>query len=331
MRGILRRLVCAGALCAATGAHAHEVRPALLELREIMADTWDVHWRVPARGDTRLALSVRLPSDCADTAPRQATFVEAMHVERWRVRCPGGLAAREIAIDGLSETVTDVLVRIVQANGATATMRVLPSAPAFVVSAEPGAFEVARTYLGLGVEHILLGVDHLLFVLALLILVEGTRRLVQTVTAFTLAHSVTLAAATLGWVHVPPPPVEAVIALSIVFLACEIVHARAGRPGLAQRRPWIVAFVFGLLHGLGFAGALAQVGLPPQAIPLALLFFNVGVELGQLSFIAVALAVMAAARPFRVLRSAWAWRIPVYGIGAVAAYWTIGRTVGFWG
>ncbi len=331
MRRSVAGTCCVAALAAASSAQAHEVRPALLELREVAADTWDVHWRVPARGEARLALYVRLPGGCAETTPRRARLVDAMHVERWRVRCTGGLPGREVAIDGLAETVTDVLVRIVQAGGATETTRVLPSAPAFVVSAEPGALEVTRTYLGLGVEHILLGVDHLLFVLALLILVEGTRRLVQTVTAFTLAHSVTLAAATLGWVHVPPPPVEAVIALSIVFLACEIVHARAGRPGLAQRRPWIVAFVFGLLHGLGFAGALAEVGLPAHAIPLALLFFNVGVELGQLLFIAAALAVMAAARPFRPLRADWIWQVAVYGIGTVAAYWTIQRTASFWG
>jgi len=331
MRRAALRLACLAAVLVATTARAHEVRPALLELREAGAQTWDVQWRVPARGDLRLGIYVRLPDGCEDVAPRRASLVGAMHVERWSVRCQAGLAGREVTIDGLSETVTDVIVRVVLAGGATQTARVMPSDPVFAVASAPGALEVAGTYLALGVEHILLGVDHLLFVLALLILVTGTRRLVRTITAFTLAHSVTLAAATLGWLRVPPPPVEAVIALSIVFLACEIVHARAGRPGVAQRRPWIVAFAFGLLHGFGFAGALAQLGLPVNAIPAALLFFNLGVELGQLLFIGAALAVMAAARTFALFRSDWAWRVPVYGIGAVASYWTLSRVMGFWG
>jgi hypothetical protein len=199
------------------------------------------------------------------------------------------------------------------------------------VQAAPSRLELASTYTRLGVEHILLGVDHLLFVLALLILVEGTWRLVETITAFTAAHSLSLAAATLGFVRVPARPVEAVVALSIVFLAAEIVHVRQGRPALAHRRPWIVAFSFGLLHGLGFAGALAALGLPQNAIPLALLFFNVGVELGQLLFIAAALASMAVLRRIPFARAQWAWRVPVYAIGSFAAYWTIERIARFWG
>ena len=165
--------------------------------------------------------------------------------------------------------------------------------------------------------------------LALVILVDGARRLFWTITAFTAAHSITLAAATLGWVHVPPPPVEASIALSIVFLATEIMHARAGRPGLTYRRPWIVAFLFGLLHGLGFAGALSEVGLPANAIPTALLFFNVGVEIGQLCFIAAVLALIAYARRVPLPRGDWSWQVPVYVIGTTASYWTIDRVVGF--
>ena len=187
--------------------------------------------------------------------------------------------------------------------------------------------QVAATYLVLGIKHILLGIDHLLFILALLIIVAGWRKLVATVTAFTLAHSITLAAATLGWVHVPQSPVEAVIALSILFVASEIVHWHQGRPGITRSKPWLVAFTFGLLHGFGFAGALAAVGLPEHAIPLALLFFNLGVEAGQLMFIA---AVFLA---WSVLRLApwphWAWRLPAYGIGATSAFWVIQRIAGF--
>ncbi len=168
--------------------------------------------------------------------------------------------------------------------------RLTPQAPARQSLRQQSGWSVAGTYLSLGVEHILLGIDHLLFVLALLLITRGTWRLVKTVTAFTVAHSITLALATLGFVHVPQAPVEAVIALSIVFVAAEIVRVRNGRDGIAARAPWIVAFTFGLLHGFGFAGALARVGLPEGHIPLALLFFNVGVEVGQLLFIAAVLA-----------------------------------------
>jgi hydrogenase/urease accessory protein HupE len=191
----------------------------------------------------------------------------------------------------------------------------------------------------LGIEHILLGFDHLLFVLALLLIVEGTRRLIATVTAFTVAHSLTLAAASLGWLHVPGPPVEAIIALSIVFVAAEIIHVRRGQPSLTQRRPWVVAFTFGLLHGLGFARALAEVGLPPLAIPTALLFFNVGVELGQLLFIAAVLGLVAVGRRMTarlpewsrlvVRLPEWSWLVPPYAIGSIAMFWVIERVTGF--
>jgi hydrogenase/urease accessory protein HupE len=185
----------------------------------------------------------------------------------------------------------------------------------------------------LGIEHILEGVDHLLFVLALLILVKGTRRLIATVTAFTLAHSLTLAGATLGFVHVPGPPVEAAIALSIVFVAAEIVRSRGGRAGLTERLPWVVAFTFGLLHGLGFASALNEVGLPQSAIPVALFFFNVGVEVGQLVFIASVFAVLALARQvtrlITVPQPAWAWRVAPCAIGGIAMFWVIQRVAAF--
>jgi hydrogenase/urease accessory protein HupE len=193
--------------------------------------------------------------------------------------------------------------------------------------------EVAGTYLRLGVEHILLGVDHLLFVLSLLILVEGTRRLVATITAFTLAHSLTLAGAALGFVHVPGPPVEAAIALSIMFVAAEIIHGRHGTGGLTRRFPWIVAFTFGLLHGFGFAGALNEVGLPNAAIPVALLCFNIGVELGQLLFVGSVLGALAMAgwiaRRAGIAPPGWGWRVPPYAIGAVAAFWLVQRVLLF--
>jgi hydrogenase/urease accessory protein HupE len=188
---------------------------------------------------------------------------------------------------------------------------------------------VAAAYLTLGVEHILTGIDHLLFVLALLLLTRGTWRLVKTVTAFTVAHSITLGLATLGIVHVPSKPVEAIIALSIVFVAAEIVQARRGHQGLAARVPWIVAFTFGLLHGFGFAGALSETGLPAGHIPVALLFFNLGVEAGQLLFVAAMLAVMACARHIQMVWPRWAGLVPPYAIGGLASFWVIQRVAAF--
>jgi hydrogenase/urease accessory protein HupE len=251
--------------------------------------------------------------------------------ERWTVKREGGLAGGVVHIAGLTATLTDVLVRVQRLDGTTQVTRLTPAAPSFLVEASPRALQVAGTYLRLGVEHILLGIDHLLFVLALLILVEGTRRLVTTITAFTLAHSLTLAGATLGFVHVPGPPVEAAIGLSIMFVAAEIIHGRHGKVGLTRRFPWIVAFTFGLLHGFGFAGALSEVGLPPAAIPTALLCFNAGVEVGQLLFIGLVVGAIAVAR--RVTRHvgvappAWGWRVSPYAIGTVAAFWLVQRVL----
>ncbi len=312
------------------GVEAHEVRPGYLAVRQTGAESFDVLWKVPAKGTMRLGLHARLPETCRDLVPRSSYFGGGASTERWSVTCPGGLTGKTIAIDGLRGTLTDVLVRIERTGGTTQVTRLSPAEPSFVVEAVPSTMKVAGTYLSLGIEHILLGIDHLLFVLALLILVEGRRRLVKTITAFTIAHSLTLAAATLGFVHIPQTPVEAIIALSIVFVASEIVNARQGRPGLTQRWPWIVAFTFGLLHGFGFAGALTEIGLPAQAVPLALLFFNVGVELGQLLFIAAVGLVIAAARLASLPQPAWAWRVPAYGIGSLATYWMIERVVGFW-
>ena len=233
-------------------AHAHEVRPGFLEIRALDADRFDVLWKVPANGEYRLAMYVKLPAKCTG-APTSGSFVGGAFVERWRATCPGGLVGQQVDIDGLSATRTDVLARYIREDATTQTMRLTPETTSFEVTAEPNAWQVARTYLLLGVEHILLGIDHLLFVLGLLFLVGSWRRLVATVTAFTLAHSITLAVATLGLVHVPQTPIEAAIALSVMFVAAEILHQARGRSGLTARAPWIVAFVFGLLHGFGWA------------------------------------------------------------------------------
>jgi hydrogenase/urease accessory protein HupE len=238
-----------------------------------------------------------------------------------------------IQIEGLDQTSTDVLVRFDFADAIGEARRLTAADPSFMVPTQPSRLEVVQTYLLYGVEHILLGIDHLLFVLALLLLVKGVRRIIATITAFTVAHSITLAGATLGFVHMPGPPIEATIALSIAFVAAEIIHSRQGRPGLTERYPWVVAFTFGLLHGFGFASALAEVGLPQQSIPIALLFFNVGVEIGQLLFIASVFAVIALARqmtrPINVPRPTWAWAVPPYAIGSLAVFWVLQRTAAF--
>jgi hypothetical protein len=228
-----------------------------------------------------------------------------------------------------------VMLTVRWADGSTARQffagtGVAIEVPLHALQAGTGSLrQTALRYLGLGIEHILLGIDHLLFVLGLLLIVRGAWMLIKTITAFTLAHSITLALATLGFVEVPSPPVDAAIALSIMFLAAEILRARQGRPGLAARAPWVVAFAFGLLHGLGFAGALSQLGLPPREIPLALLFFNVGVEIGQLMFVAAFLGLAWALRQLRVRWPHPAALLPGYAIGTLAAFWFIERTSGF--
>lgn len=316
------------------GVFAHEVRPAYLELRQTGAETYDVLWKLPGRGENlRLGLYVELPDGITNKTEPRAAMVNNAFSERWTVQRPGGLTGGTIHIAGLSSTMTDVLVRLVRLDGSTQVTRLTPSEPSYTVAAAPRATQVAATYLKLGVEHILGGIDHLLFVLALLILVKGAGRLIATVTAFTVAHSLTLAGATLGFIHVPLRPTEAAIALSIVFVAAEIIHGREGRTGITERFPWIVAFTFGLLHGFGFASALSEVGLPQSAIPVALVFFNVGVELGQLLFIAAVFAATALARQitrrFRIAQPAWAWRVPPYAIGSAAMFWVIQRVAAF--
>jgi hydrogenase/urease accessory protein HupE len=329
MRARLLTLILLCCLFSAV-ANAHEARPGYLQLTLHDEESVDLLLKIPALGQMRLGLYPNLPANCITVGESTRYIVDNAYTERASFNCSGGLVGETVTIDGLATTLTDVLARVERPDGTTQVARLTPAAPAFVVEAVAGSFAIASTYLALGVNHILLGIDHLLFVLALLILVRDIRTLVWTITAFTAAHSLTLAAATLGFVQVPQSPVEAVIALSIVFVASEIVHVSQGRPGLTQRRPWIVAFVFGLLHGFGFAGALNEIGLPEQSIPLALLLFNVGVELGQLGFIGVVLLIYAILSRYAQKAPQWANQVPAYLIGSIAAFWTIERTVGFW-
>ena len=324
---MMRALVMALLLVATLSASAHEVRPAYLRVLQVDAESFDVLFRVPARGNLRLGIYVNMPGHCQQSGEVLTWQQGGMIVERWTSECDGGLTGSEIRVDGLEATLTDALFRYERLDGTTQVARLTPANTTIAVSDAEGWRQVAGTYTSLGVEHILLGIDHLLFVLALLIIVPSVRKMVFMITAFTVAHSLTLAAATLGLVHVPQAPVEAVIALSILFVAVEIVHWKQGREGITRSKPWVVAFLFGLLHGFGFAGALTEIGLPEHAIPLALLFFNIGVEIGQLVFVAAVLLVWAVLR--RASLPGWAWRVPTYAIGGLAAYWTIERITGF--
>jgi hydrogenase/urease accessory protein HupE len=318
------------ALLSALPAAAHEVRPAYLAVAELEPGRFSVLWKIPMRGDLVMPLATRFPDFCTPETPPSRVQSGAALVARWTMRCESSLVGQSVVIEGLENTLTDVLVRYEPLDGASQTARVMPTEGAWVVPERASRWDIARTYLLLGVEHILGGIDHLLFVLALLLIVRGRWVMLKTVTAFTIAHSLTLAAAVLGLVRIPVAPVEAVIALSILFLASELAHSRQGRPGLTERAPWLVAFAFGLLHGFGFAGALAEVGLPENAIPLALFLFNVGVEVGQLLFIAAVVAGLALLARFNVRWPEWGWRVPTYAIGGLSAFWLIERVTAFW-
>jgi hydrogenase/urease accessory protein HupE len=313
-------------------AKADEFRPAYLQLTQTSAASYDVLWKSPALDEnTPLKVHPVFPAGVTEQGARRSTFAAGTMRQRWRITVPGGLNGKAIAFRGLAESRIDILVRLERLDGSVQLERILPSRPSFTAKASPGAYEVARTYGVIGIGHILLGFDHLLFVLALVMIVKSTRRLLATITAFTVAHSITLSLATLGVLHVPGPPVEAIIALSIVFVASEIIHRRQGREGLASRKPWVVAFAFGLLHGLGFAGALAEVGLPENSIPLALLFFNVGVEIGQILFVGALLAGAALVRRLASpIDPRWSVVLPAYAIGGIASFWVFERILAFW-
>lgn len=316
----------------ASVAQADVFRPAYLELREAGGDAYEVLWKVPAQSESqRLSLQVRFPDGTQVLGEPRSAFADNAVVEHWKIHRAGGLVGQTVRIEGKALGVTDVIARVERADGTSQVARLPADRPVFTIEAPTGTGEIAWSYLLLGIEHILGGIDHLLFVLALLLIVRGGKRIVATVTAFTIAHSITLVAATLGWVHVPGAPVEAIIALSIVFVAAEVVHGLRGKPGLTAGAPWMVAFSFGLLHGFGFAGALAEVGLPQKAIPVALLMFNVGVEIGQLLFVSAVLLLTAFARQLPLILPRWADYVMPYAIGTIAMHWVIQRVGSFWG
>ncbi len=308
-------------------AHAHETRPFYLEIKETAPGRYSLMWRAPLYYGQRLPVQMRLPDGVRVlTKPIQRVFPDSI-IEQMVIEAgPDGLPGRRIFFDGLREqAVTDVLVRATLLDGSQWTVMARPSQPWIDFKRSMAGFEAARAYLVMGIKHILLGVDHLLFVLGLMLLSRGFGLLVKTITSFTVGHSVSLALATLGAVYVPPKPLSATIALSIVFLAAELVRAQRGERTITIRNPWLVSFAFGLLHGLGFAGALVQLGLPKSAIPMALLLFNVGVEIGQILFVLVALLVIGSLRKMEFHPPSWGKKLPVYTMGSIAGFWFVGR------
>jgi hydrogenase/urease accessory protein HupE len=304
---------------------AHELHPGFLELHEVGPGRYDVLWKQPLVGEVRMEIAPIFPDTCRQIGEVRSERTPTAWLSTTHIACTPGLAGQSIAIDGLDAYATDVLVRVEYAGGVAETLIAKPAQPAVRLRAADDAPRGPWAYVNLGIEHILLGFDHLLFVLGLLLIVPDRWMLLKTITAFTVAHSITLAAATLGLANVPAAPVEATIALSILFLGPEIVRRWRGESSFTMRHPWVVAFAFGLLHGFGFAGALAQLGLPRSEVPLALLLFNVGVEIGQLGFVAV---VLLSERTFRRLDLHWPTlvaRLPGYVVGTFGAYWTIQR------
>ena len=311
----------------AAPALAHQFAPALLEIEETSAGEATVRWKQPAIRVQGSQLRPVLPVECEGLGDPQVQQEGTGLRASWRMKCPGGLTGKSVGVEGIAGSQADVLLRITLRDGRRIRHVLKAETPSFRIDADSSRAGVVKDYAALGVQHILRGWDHLLFVLALVLLVGWGRSLLWTITAFTAGHSVTLALASLGVVHVPQPPIEAAIALSIYFLAVELTNVRKGVPTLTQRAPWAVAAGFGLLHGLGFAGALAEVGLPTAEIPLALFSFNLGIELGQIAFVSAVLLVAAALRRLPFAWPQWAKAALAYGIGAMAIFWFLQRAV----
>jgi len=310
-------------LCLPSSAGAHEARPGFLELREVAPDRFELLWKQPALGEMLLRINPAFPPECSLEGMGDQEMIPGALLWRTTLVCAGGLSGKSISVVGLEATLTDVLVRVHHANGVTETHLLKPASPSVVIGGEG---QGPAAYVTLGIEHIVLGIDHLLFVLGLLLIVEDRFMLIKTITSFTLAHSMTLAIATLGYASAPVVPLNAAIALSILFLGPEIVRSWRGETSFTIRHPWVVAFSFGLLHGFGFASGLTAMGLPRTEIPLALLLFNVGVELGQLMFVALVLLMERSFRTLEIRWPRWAQMLPGYAVGTLGAFWAIQRS-----
>lgn len=308
-------------------ATAHEVRPAYLGITETEAGVYDVLWKQPLLGELRLPLEPTFPEHCSLTLRQVADVQQSALIHQWKADCGTlGLLGHAVAIDGLSRTLTDVLVNVALLDGTSISRLLRPEEPSFTLQAGQG--RAVLGYLILGIKHLLFGFDHILFVIGLMFFISRPVPLIKTVTAFTVAHSITLGLSALELVRLSSAPVEAVIALSILFLAVEKLRGLEGT--ITARHTWVVAFAFGLLHGFGFAGALADIGLPKSGALWALFLFNVGVEIGQLLIVAAALALLAALRHAKLTPPRWLVNTPLYGMGLVASYWLASRTAAIW-
>ena len=307
-------------------ARAHEIRPAYLELRETAPGRFSVLWRTPVLSGMRLPIALKLPDDVRNLKePVTQELTDSLIERRWIEAGQGGFAGRRIEFPGLQLTITDVLIRYEMLDGRSGTMIVRPSQPWWEMAGTQTWVGVAGAYIIQGIQHILLGVDHLLFVFGLLLIVKDRWMLLKTITAFTVAHSFTLAVATLGCANVPVVPLNAAIALSILFLGPEIVRCWRGETSLTIRHPWVVAFAFGLIHGFGFASALTSAGLPRSDLPLALLSFNIGVEVGQIDFVGLIILLERSFRQLQIHWPRWVEVLPGYAVGSLGAFWTIQR------
>lgn len=307
---------------------AHESQPGLLQLRQLGPDRYEVIWRAPIYYGKPHPARLQLPEHWHTVGEPTVRQLPDSALYRRVVDVAGSsMDGSVIRFPGLEATITDVFVRISRLDGSEASLVVRPTHPYAELRGERPWYVSSGEYLSLGFHHILMGIDHLLFVLGLLIIVQGRRMLIKTITAFTLAHSITLALATLGYASVPGPPLNAAIALSILFLGPEIVRIWRGQTSFTIQHPWVVAFAFGLLHGFGFAGGLSTIGMPKAEIPLALLMFNIGVELGQLAFVILMLLSYRALKVLQFSWPRWVEFVPCYVIGSLGAYWTIQRTV----
>ncbi|HEY6370348.1 MAG TPA: HupE/UreJ family protein, partial [Candidatus Sulfotelmatobacter sp.] len=300
--------------------------PIYLQINELGPGQFNVLWRTPVLAGMRLPVVLKLPDDVRNLKEPDSQELADSFVERRSIDAgPQGLAGKRIEFPGLQLTITDVVVHVEMLDGRKWTTFVHPSQAWVQLAAAQSTFAVIGTYIGQGIRHILFGADHLLFVLGLLLIVKDRWMLLKTVTAFTAAHSITLAIATLGYAEVPVMPLNAAIALSILFLGPEIVRSWRGETSFTLRNPWVVAFAFGLLHGFGFASALTSAGLPRHELPLALVSFNVGVEIGQLGFIGLILALERSFRTLEVRWPRWAELVPGYTVGSLGAFWTVQR------
>ena len=324
MRQVLRFLLGLLLLAGVAPAHADELRPGYIELTQQTATEWKLVWKAPILGGLATRAEPLLPDYCR-LALETPQLAGPAVVAKGIVTCSKPLDGAVVGLKGMEPGSTDALLRVAPLGRPVQTERLTPAASSFTVSAVPDRWQVARTYFVIGVEHIVCGFDHLLFVIALVLLLQRGWSVVAAATAFTLAHSITLAGTTLGLFGLPQAPVEATIALSIVFLAVEIIKARPGERRLSERLPWVVAFLFGLLHGFGFAGALREIGLPETDVPMALLTFNLGVEAGQMLIIAATVAVLTALAHFAPQARRPAVLISTYLIGAIASFWFIER------